>query len=147
MSRDKSREEFAGKFGKMLQERHIKRRYIPKYMKPKIIESASQFPFRCPICWNKFFHKNQAEDCLDRCWEIIPDMIWSHIGEPKEIDNWQWDLDKTQSNIHPKGRSYCGVVYYDNGDIKFFKFVDGNVIFIGIEELELGRSKGFRLYQ
>ena len=124
-----------------LTERQKTKRYIPKYMMPKImIDEAGQYPYRCPICWDKFFHKHQAVVCIDKCWEELPEQVWKRMDElsrqPKEVSSWQWDLDETH-------RRYCGVVLYDNGEKKYFK-ADSRVEFISKKELtELLHDGGF----
>ena len=100
-----------------LTDKQKEKKKIPKYYKPKLRhEILSQFPWRCPICFQKFFIKEQAEECLDKCWDEIPEKVWAEIERikiaPKEIGSWQWDLDD-------KHQDYCGVVFYDNGDISY----------------------------
>ena len=100
-----------------LDDRQKNKRYVPKYMKPRVLVEMGEFPFRCPICRDKFLYKNQAQDCLNDCWEQLPALVWAKLDapkEPEEIGSWQWDM--TDSH----GGDYCGVVSYDVGPDQFF---------------------------
>ena len=118
-----------------ISDRQKEKRYIPDYLKPKIIHDVnSQFPYRCPICWEKHFHRERAEECLERCWKDFPEILFDYMDgkerEPKETGSWQWDI-----GTHIKGH-YCGVSEYDRGPRKYFKKDTGGFTFITIDELE-----------
>lgn len=138
------REHYARNLKKRLTKRQVDRKYIPKYFKPKLRIESAQFPFRCPVCWDKHLYREQGKKCLDDCWDSLPTMIWEMIKrgdkEPKEVGSWQWDLDKEHHH-------YCGIIYYDNGDEKPFKNIDGELKYISLEELETLLKKGCYLWQ
>lgn len=111
-----------------------KKRYIPKYLKPKVLhDEASQFPFRCPLCWQKHLFRSQAEECLKKCWETFPEKLFEYMDEinskPKEIGSWQWDIGR-----HRSGK-YCGIGEYDCGPSKYFKSLGNGFIEITLDEL------------
>jgi len=137
MERQKTfREEYATKLLLRLTEKQKSKRTIPKYMKPKIIKEVGQFPFRCPICWEKHIYENQTAECLDECWNIIATMVWQVEEPAKEIDNYQWDL-----NVG----GWAGVVWYSNGCIKYFRH-EGHIEYITIEELISLLEKGYNIH-
>ncbi len=118
-----------------LNNKQKEKKYIPKYMKPKLIHDVNgQYPHRCPICWDKYFFKNQAQECLDRCWEELPPKIWAYIEstskEPQELSSWQWDLDKEH-------KKWCGIVLYNNGETRCYKSTDQVATVSMISEKEL----------
>jgi len=115
-----------------LDARQKAKRYVPMYMKPKILTEMGEYPFRCPICRDKWLYKNQAQECLDDCWEKLPAIIWAKLDgpkEPQEIGSWQWDLTKNH------GGPYCGVVSYEDGDDKCFINDGTGVRFVPLEKL------------
>jgi len=124
-----------------LTEKQVKARRIPKYLKPEILVEIGQFPFRCPMCWNKHVFKEQAKDCLNRCWEKLPEVLWGvkkvKESEPEETGSWQWDI----------GADWCGISYFSDGSCKYFKSIGRVVSFISISELEKLLAKGCTLHQ
>lgn len=53
---------------------------------------------------------------MEECWEKVPAQVWTRIEElnkkEQETGSWQWDLDGDH-------RKYCGVVYYNTGEIRY----------------------------
>lgn len=118
-----------------LTKRQKSKRYIPKYMKPKIAhDESSQFPFRCPICWNKHIFVDQARACYEKCWTDFPEKLFEYMdkveSEPKETGSWQWDIGPHQHG------DYVGICEYDIGPPMYFtRFVREPLTEVTLEEL------------
>lgn len=117
-----------------LTEKQIKAKRLPKYYKPPVLETIGTHPFRCRICNTKYLYEEHAEKCIEECFITFPDKVWKYIEEqnkkPEEISSWQWDLDTER-------KAWAGVVYYSNGNIKYFKTNKNTRIvdFISIQDL------------
>ena len=102
-----------------LSERQKVKRYIPKYMKPKIrFDPGAQFGYRCPICFKKEMFADKVRECLDKCWKELPGRVFALMDEqnsnPMEIGSWQWDIGNHRL------MSYVGVAEFDTGPPMYF---------------------------